>query len=121
MKNEKKWKPGFLFYLVVAIIVYTIFELFTTKTNTTDERVKYTTGWTEAEINEYMKTCKATAKIAQEQLNLDDYEVHLYCTCTYREILELFPEGPPELRELKRDAVEMIASKCLEMVLEGQK
>jgi len=109
--SDGNWNLGWKFYLGIAIAIYLFFELFFPKAD------DFIIGWSEEEITAYMRSCRGAAISLRDEHGLDDYEINIYCVCTHREILSLYPDGPSRLQNLNRENVQDIMSICLDEAL----
>lgn len=76
-------------------------------------------GWSERETQAYMQSCKSAASI--ELYYISNYEIALYCSCTLREVMSLYPSAPPSIEEYgKPDTkrrIQRIQEYCLSLIL----
>lgn len=106
--SNQNWKPGWLFYAALAVIVIIFFQLYPLQSGGTSEI------WQEEEQTAFLQSCRSAALASDTEL--DDYELSVYCSCSLMEFQLEFPESSPSFDSISRSLVESVTEKCMEAV-----
>lgn len=66
--------------------------------------------WLQEEKNAFLSSCLYNS---QDQ-GLDDFTAGVYCNCTLKETIKLYPNGAPQLEEWDQDELYSIINNCME-------
>ncbi len=93
----------FIILLLTSFFVLGIAVLIVNSSNASNTDM----GWTEREVQDYMQSCKEAASVDFYAIfnYIDDYKIDLYCSCTLRELMYLYPSAQPSVEEYVRLAV----------------